>query len=169
MTKTVALLALTGLLTLPLPAQQMNLSGSWKINLAKSALAGDHPLPGYELRKEIEQKGSKFVISDSTVHASMFGMPIPDSTVTNEYVSGEKMRRSSGPCPFGIPPSEIQIAAEQQGGTLLITEVGGCFGIAATTERRYFLSADGAQLNELINSRSSFGDTEQRLVFDRRR
>lgn len=160
-------LIVLGVLTLPASAQQVNLSGTWKLNLAKSFLAGDHPMPGYTLTKTIEQRGAKVTITDASVHDSMFGMTLPNSTVTSEYADGAKGRKSTGPCPFGIPPAEVEFSAEWQGGTFLITEVGGCFGVAATTERRYFLSRDGSQLIELIVGHATTGDTEQRLVFEK--
>jgi hypothetical protein len=52
-------------------------------------------------------------------------------------------------------------------GTLLIKEVGQGFGGPSTTLRRYFLSDNGLQLIELVEGHSTFGDIEQRLVFDR--
>jgi hypothetical protein len=40
-------------------------------------------------------------------------------------------------------------------------------GSPSSTKRRYFLSEDGAHLIELVEAHNGFGDTEQRLVFDK--
>jgi hypothetical protein len=39
----------------PLPglAQKVDLSGTWKLNVAKSFMAGDHPFADYQLTKKI--------------------------------------------------------------------------------------------------------------------
>jgi len=40
-------------------------------------------------------------------------------------------------------------------------------GSPSSTKRRYFLSEDGNHLIELVEGHNGFGDTEQRLVFDK--
>lgn len=69
--------------------------------------------------------------------------------------------------PVRYPPSEVPASAEWQGGTLFITQRGGCFGPLTRGGYRYFISADGAQLIELVSVRSITGDSEQRLIFER--
>jgi len=61
----------------------------------------------------------------------------------------------------------MKVVANWQGGTLLVSEGGRSFGGLSTTQRRYFISDYGLQLIGLIEGHNGFGDTEQRLVFDR--
>jgi len=49
--------------------------------------------------------------------------------------------------------------------TVMERNAGG--GSPSSTKRRYFLSEDGNHLIELVEGHNGFGDTEQRLVFDK--
>jgi hypothetical protein len=166
----VGLVALASACAIQSSAQQVDLSGIWKLDVAKSFLAGDHPQAGYDLTKIIGQKGSANVtITDVALHPSRFGIEQPNAKVTTDYIVGMEKRTSTGPCPFGIPPSEVSVLAVWQGETLFLTQRGGCFGPSTRGEYRYFLSADGMQLTELVSVRSNTGDSEQRFIFYKQR
>ena len=165
--KYAASILLCGIVTISTAAQKVDFAGTWKLNVAKSSLGGEHPWPNYDLTKIIEQKGPQVRQTEISLHASIVNIPLPDSKVTTEYVADGKERKMTGPIPFpGMPAPEIWVSAQWQGGTLLISEANGAHGAAATT-RRYFLSEDGLQLIELIAARSTFKDADQRLVFDK--
>jgi hypothetical protein len=98
----------------------------------------------------------------------MMNIPMPDSKTTIELSTNGREHEVIGGSPFpGMPPAKMKVVSEWQGDTLLVNEVGRSFGGLSSTQRRYFLSEDGSQLIELIEGHSGFGDTEQRLVFDR--
>jgi hypothetical protein len=163
-----ALMALAVAMTLPAFAQKPNLSGKWKLNLEKSFLAGEHTAKDYELTKFIVQTVGLIKQTDIAVHVSMMNIPMPDSKTTIELAADGREHEVIGGSPFpGMPPVKIKVVSEWQGGTLLVTEAGRSFGGLSTTRRRYFVSDDGSQLIELIEGHNGFGDTEQRLVFDK--
>lgn len=149
-------------------AQTADLSGTWKLDLSKSFLAGDHPRPGYELTKIISQKGStETTINEIAIHPNLFGSTLPDTNTTTDYLVGQTITKMSGPCIFHSAPKEFAVTAAWQGGTLDIIEKGGCFGLATVEEHRYFLTADGSQLIELVTSHQTTGDSEQRYVYNK--
>jgi hypothetical protein len=163
-----ALTALAAAMTLPAVAQKPNLSGTWKLNLEKSFLAGDHPTKDYELTKIIVQTAGVIKQTDIAVHVGMMNIPMPDSKTTIELATDGREHEVIGGSPFpGMPPVKMKVVSVWQGGTLLVTEAGQSFGGSSSTRRRYFLSDDGAQLIEQIEGHSGIEDTEQRLVFDR--
>jgi len=165
--KYAALVFFFATVTISTSAQKTNLSGAWKLNLEKSSFGGEHPWPNYELTRTIDQKATEIRQTDNFVHANIVNIPLPDSRFTTEYILDGKERKMTGPIPFpGVPAPEIWVSATWQGGTLLISEASGARG-AVTATHRYFLSEDGQQLIELIEKHSTFGDKEQRLVFDK--
>lgn len=98
----------------------------------------------------------------------MVNIPMPDSKTTMLLVADGQEHEVTGPSFFpGMPPAKMKVVAEWQGGTLLVNEAGQSFAGPSTTQRRFFLSEDGLQLIELIEGHNSFGDTQQRLVFDK--
>jgi hypothetical protein len=152
----------------PLPglAQKVDLSGTWKLNVAKSFMAGDHPFADYQLTKKISQTGDTISITDTSVHASVVNIPLPDSTTTMEVAADGKEHSVQFPPPFpGMPPQKAQVTATWQGGTLQLLQISS--GLANYATQRLFLSEDGKQLIILVERHASFGDTEQRLVFDK--
>jgi hypothetical protein len=162
------LLAFAGVLAVPAVAQKPDFSGTWRLNLARSFLGGEHPSPEYQLTKIIEQKSDEVTMTDISVHQTIVNIPMPDSKITNTLILDEKEREVKGAIPFpGVPAPTLMVSPEWQGGTLAITERGNSTEGATTTCRRYYLSSDGAELIELVESHSSYGDTEQRLVFER--
>lgn len=166
--KFAAVLLATIAMVLPAAGQQVNLSGTWKLNLASSFMAGDHPSPDYELTKLLVQNGSNIRQTDTAKHVSVVNIPLPDSNVTIDLIADGREHDAEIPGSFpGMPPAKMKVSVEWQGGTLLITERNAASGSATLTSRRYFLSQDGAQLIELVEAHNSFGDTEQRLVFDK--
>ena len=157
---------LPAMAALPALAQKVDLSGTWKLNVARSFMAGDHPFPDYELTKKIEQKGDTISITDMSVHASVVNIPLPDSTTTMEVAADGKEHAVQSPPPFpGMPPRTAQVTASWQGCTLQLRQVTS--GLANYGVQRLFLSEDGRQLIILVEAHSTFGDTEQRLVFDK--
>jgi hypothetical protein len=158
----------TGATALQAAAQTKDLSGTWKLNLAESFLAAQHPASDYRLTKIIEQKNGAIQITDIAENVSMDNIPMPNSKTTTELVPDGKQRRAQGPAPFpGLPPQSVEVSAVWQGGTLLVTHLGNSLMGESTTLNRYFLSDDGSQLIELVEGHSLLGDSEQRLVFDR--
>jgi hypothetical protein len=153
---------------LPALAQNPQFTGSWKLNVAKSFMAGDHPAKDYKLTKVFVQKADSIEQTDIAGHVSMMNIPLPDSKTTMELlVDGKEhdvVPTSSIP---DVPPSKIKVSAEWQGGTLFIIETGETYAGLSTTQRRYYLSEDGSQLVELLESHNVYGDTQQRLVFDK--
>ena len=164
------LVALASALTMALPvaAQQGNLSGTWKLNLAISFMGGDHSALDYELTKVLSQEGQTIHQTDIAKHVSIMNIPLPDTNVTTELTTDGQEHDVQGPAPFpGMPPARLKVTAEWQGNTLLVMERNAGGGSPSSTKRRYFLSEDGAHLIELVEGHNGFGDTEQRLVFDK--
>lgn len=160
------LVILAGMAPLPALAQNVDLSGTWKLNVAKSFVGSDHPFPDYQLTKKIEQKGDTIAITDTSVHASVVNIPLPDSTTTMDVAADGKEHSVQAPPPFpGMPPRTAQVTATWQGGTLLLRQVTS--GLANYSLQRLFFSEDGRQLIILVETHSNFGDSEQRLVFDK--
>jgi hypothetical protein len=170
MLKVLAILAFAAGMALPAAAQKTDLSGTWKLNLEKSFLAGDHPAKDYEFTKVFLQRAGGIQQTDIARHVSMMNIPMPDSSITTDLVIDGKEHEVMAPAPFpGMPPSKSKVVAEWQGGTLLLTESGQSFGGRSLMQRRYFLSEDGSRLYELVEGHNGFGDTAQRLVFDKQR
>ena len=143
--------AMLGGTALQASAQRSDLSGTWKLNLTKSFMAGDHPSKDYELTTVIENEGAKIKQTDVAKHVSMMNIPLPDSSTTRELIFDGKEHEAKGPSPFpGMPPASITILSVWQGNNLLISESGVGFGGFATTHRRYYLSDDKTQLIELV-------------------
>ena len=162
-----AAVAMLGGIVLHASAQRSDLSGTWKLNLAKSFMAGDHPSNDYELTTVIENEGAEIKQTDVAKHVSMMNIPLPYSSSNRELIFDGKEHEAKGPSQFpGRPPASITILSVWQGNTLLITESGVGFGGFTTTHRRYYLNDDKTQLIELVESHSGFIDSEQRLVFD---
>jgi hypothetical protein len=160
------LMILAGMAPLPALAQKVDLSGTWKLNVAKSFMAGDHPFADYQLTKKIEQKGDAISITDASVHASVVNIPLPDSTTTMEVAADGKEHSVQFPAPFpGMPPQTAQVTATWQGRTLQLLQISA--GLANYGTQRLFLSEDGKQLIILVERHATFGDTEQRLLFDK--
>jgi hypothetical protein len=148
------------------PAQKADLSGTWKLNASKSFMAGDHPFADYQLTKRIQQKGETISITDASVHASVVNIPLPDSTTTMEVAADGKEHSVQLPPPFpGMPPRSAQVTATWQGDTLALRQITS--GLSNYGIERLFLSDDRMQLIVLVERHSTFGDTEQRLVFDK--
>ena len=149
-------------------AQRANFSGIWKLNLEKSFLGNDHRAPDYQLTKTIEQKDDQIKQTDVAVHVSIMNIPLPNSTTTLELATDGKAHDMKGAAFFpGMPAPLMKVSAIWQGNTLYISEVSRPADAASKTYRRFFLSDDGTELNELVEGHTGFGDTEQHLVFDR--
>ena len=152
--------------SLAAPAQKADLSGTWKLNVARSLMGGDHPFSEYQLTRKIEQKGDTISITDTSVHNSVVNIPLPDSTTKMEVVADGKEHEVQLPAPFpGRPPANAQVTATWQGRTLELRQITS--GLANYAKHRLFLSDDGSQLIDLVEQHSTFGDSEQRLVFDK--
>jgi hypothetical protein len=147
-------------------SQKPNFSGSWRLNVAKSFMGQEHPFIEYQLTKRIEQTGDSISITDTAIHNSNVNIPLPDSTTTlqvaadgKEHVvqmqSGNRRQRASS----------AKVTAAWQGGTLELVQI--VTGLANMSKQRLFLSDDGSQLIELVESHNIYGDGEQRLVFDK--
>ncbi len=168
MSKAWGVMALAAATAMPAVAQKVDLSGTWKLNLAKSFLAGDHPAKDYELTEIIVQSGNAIKQTEVAEHVSMMNIPLPDSKITTELsVDGKEHEVTIASGFPGVPPSPMKVVAEWQGGTLVVSESGRTFAGPQTTQRRYFLSEDGSELIELVEGHNVYGDTAQRMVFDK--
>ncbi|MDE3186250.1 MAG: hypothetical protein KGM96_01850 [Acidobacteriota bacterium] len=168
MRKYLTAIAIIAAAALPVAAEQVNLSGTWKLNLASSFMAGEHPAPNYEFTKVLLQQGLTIQQTDIQKHVSIVNIPLPDSRVSSELTADGQEHDAPAPAPFpGMPSAHLKVTAEWQGGTLLVQERNASAGRPSTTVRRYFLSDNGQHLIELIEAHNAFGDTEQRLVFDK--
>ena len=159
---------LLGFMTMSLSAhaQTADFSGTWKLNLAKSFMATEHPDGDYQLTRVIEQKGGHVVIIDSAVHKKVLNIPVPDATTKQDLVTDGKEQEIQVPgfLPF-LPPVKELISADWQGDVLDVREraVDG----PGSSERRFYLSPDGAQLIVSVKSHDAFVEIEQRMVFDK--
>ena len=155
-------------LAVPVVAQPAGFSGTWKLNLPASFMGGDHPAPDYQLTKVLLQEGPAIHQTDIAVHVSVVNIPLPDSRATMDLIPDGQEHDAQVAAPFpGMPPSHLKVTTEWQGNTLVVTEQSAGTGRPSSTRRRYFLSNDGANLIELIEAHNSFGDSEQRLVFNK--
>jgi hypothetical protein len=160
--------ALAALLSLPARAANPDLSGVWKLNLARSFLAGDHAQPNFELTRIIEQRGSGITQTDIAAHAAMMNFPLPDSRTVIQIIFDGREHDAIAPSRFaGIPPGPVAISASWEGGTLVVTEIARELGAECTMRLRYFLAGNGRELIVLVEAHSHIEDREQRLVFDR--
>jgi hypothetical protein len=147
-------------------AQQANFAGTWKLNIAKSDMAGDHPFPEYTLTKKIVQSGDSLTITDSATHVSFVNIPMPDSNNTMQLATDGKGHEVQIPPSYpGGPVGKAQMTATWQGNNLELLEIIN--GLAIYSTHRLFLSTDGTQLIELSEQHTNYGDTVQRLVFDK--
>jgi len=147
-------------------SQKPNLSGSWRLNVAKSYMGQEHPFIDYQLTKKIELTGDTLSITDTAIHNSNVNIPLPDSTTTMQVAadgkehevqmqSGNRRQRAS----------VAKVTAAWQGGTLELVQV--VTGLANMSKQRLFLSDDGSQLIDLVENHNVYGDGEQRLVLDK--
>lgn len=161
-----AIMMLAAIAPLAAHAQQAKLAGTWKLNIAKSDMAGDHPFPEYTLTKKIVQSGDSLTITDSATHVSFVNIPMPDSNNTMQLATDGKGHEVQIPPSYpGGPVGKAQMTATWQGNNLELLEIIN--GLAIYSTHRLFLSTDGTQLIELAEQHSNYGDTVQRLVFDK--
>lgn len=157
---------LASLVSLGAHAQRANLSGTWKLDVARSAMGGDHPFSDYALTRTIEQKGDAVSMTDASVHNSVVNIPLPDAKTTLDVIAdGHEHPVTMGAGFPGMAPAKAAVTAEWQGGTLEIVQ--RVSGFANYSKHRLFLSENGAQLIELVEGHTTFGDSEQRLVFEK--
>ena len=152
----------------PLLAQspKANLSGSWRLNVSKSFMGMEHPFSNYELTKKIDQTGENISITDSAIHNSNVNIPLPDSTTSIQVsTDGKEHLVHVSSSIRSQPESNVPMTATWQAGTLEIVQ--NVMGLANMTKHRLFLSGDGSQLIDLVEGHNIYGDSEQRLVFDK--
>jgi len=149
-------------------AQQAALNGQWRLNQAKSFLAGDHPPADYVLVLGVKIAGDSMELVTTAQNAgdAMYGLPRSKSKIDTP-IDGKPHEASQPGFLPGMPETPITIRAEWQGETLLVEQTGGGFGGVTRTRRRFFVSGEQKRLVELVESHSTFGDSEQRLVFDK--
>ena len=161
-------IAFAGIFQVTAAAQKADLAGTWQLNKAKSFFGSDHPATEYQLTETITQSGDEISVTDAAVRQEMMGFHLPDSKTTTALIPDGKEREIKGTPLFpGMPQPTVDLSSEWQGGTLYITQRGVAFGGLSVSHKRYYLSADGSQLIELVDSHSTFGDGQQRLVFDK--
>ena len=163
-------ITLVGVFTVIAAAQKADLAGTWKLNKATSFFGSDHPATDYQLTKTITQNSEEVSVTDASIHQEIMGFHLPDSKTAMTIIPDGKEREIKGTPIFpGMPQPTVNLASEWQGGTLYITQRGVGFGGLSVSHSRYYLSAGGSELIELIDSHSTFGDAQQRLVFDRQK
>jgi hypothetical protein len=147
-------------------AQKANLSGTWRLNVSKSFMGMEHPFSNYEFTKKIQQTGETISVTDTAIHNSNVNIPLPDSTTSMQISADGKEHEvhisTSDP---NRPVSVVPVTARWQADTLELVQ--NVSGLANMTKQRLFLSGDGAQLIDLVEGHNIYGDSEQRLVFDK--
>ena len=152
----------------PLLAQspKANLSGTWKLNVSKSFMGMEHPFSNYELTKKIDQSGENISITDTAIHNSNVNIPLPDSTTSIQVApDGKEHLVHVSSSNRSQPESNVAMTATWQAGTLELVQ--NEMGLVNMTRHRLFLSGDGSRLIDLVEGHNVYGDSEQRLVFDK--
>jgi hypothetical protein len=163
-----ALLPACGQNSQPPSARRAAFAGTWRLDLKKSYMGSDHPDASYGFTKTFELKGSTIAQKDHEVNIDIVGMALPERNSSAELVPDGQEHTIQAPSFFpGMPPTPMHITVEWQGDNLVVQESGQSFIGPVSNSRRYFLSEDGTELIEIITGRTSFGDSEQRLVFAR--
>jgi hypothetical protein len=143
-------------------------AGTWRLDLKKSYLGSDHPDANYGFTKTFEVKSSSIMQKDHEVNVDIVGFALPERNSSDELIPDGQPHTVQRPGFFpGMPPTPTQVTAMWQGDNLVLSESGQSFIGLVNTSRRYFLSDDGAELTELIVGHTTYGDSEQRLVFTR--
>ncbi len=152
----------------PPSARRTVFAGTWRLELKKSHMGSDHPEANYGFTKTFELKGSTIAQKDHEVNIDIVGMALPERDSSAELVTDGQEHTIQVPSFFpGMPPTPMRVTVEWQGDNLVVQESGQTFIGPVTNSRRYFLSEDGMELIEIITGRTSFGDSEQKLVFAR--
>jgi len=160
------ILMLAGATVVAAQANKGSLDGTWRLNVARSFLGGDHPFSEYRLTKKIEHGAGTISITDTAVHNSVVNIPLPDSTRTLTVALDGKEHELEMPGGFpGAPPARARVTANWHGCTLELRQVTS--GFAAYAVHRLFLSDDGSQLIDQVEEHSTFGDSDQMLIFDK--
>ena len=147
-------------------AQKTTLDGTWRLNVAKSLMGQEHPFSNYEFTKKIQQTGDSISITETGIHNSVVNVPLPDSHTAMQVTADGKeheVHMSTGDP--RQPEAVFHVTATWQAGTLELVQI--VMGLANMTKHRMFLSEDGSQLVDLVEGHNIYGDSEQRLVFDR--
>jgi hypothetical protein len=147
-------------------AQKANLSGTWRLNVAKSFMGQEHPFSNYEFTRKIQQSGESISIAETGIHNSVVNVPLPDSNTAMQVTADgneHEVHMSTGNP--SQPESVLHVTATWQAGTLELVQI--VLGLANMTKHRLFLSDDGSQLIDLVEGHNIYGDSEQRLVFDK--
>jgi hypothetical protein len=158
--------AIAALSSLAVQAQKANLNGTWRLNVAKSFMGQEHPFSNYEFTKKIEQTGENISIVETGFHNSVVNVPLPDSKTAMQVSTDGKeheVHMSTG-IP-SQPESVLHVTATWQASTLELVQ--NVMGLANMTKHRLFLSDDGSQLIDMVEGHNIYGDSEQRLVFDK--
>jgi hypothetical protein len=146
----------------------VNLSGTWRLNQGESFLGNEHPKPDYELTWILEQSQRDVRIHEIANNLSIVNIPLPDTSETMEYTPDRREREVTRPGLFpGMPERRLGTKAEWQADTFWIEERSYPNTSNSITHRRIFLAEGGTKLIELRETNALFGDTAQRLVFER--
>ena len=151
-------------------SQTGKLDGTWKLNLARSFLGAEHPAANYQLTKKIEVKDGSASIIDTSVNATMANIPLADSKNSLTFAIDGKEHDAQVPVGFpGLPSMPAKISATWEGCSLAIEirGVGPGAALIGTTKQRLFLSENVSQLIVLVESHTTYFDSEQKLVFDK--
>lgn len=152
----------------PASVRREAFAGTWRLDVNKSEMGADHPESNYGFTKTFELKGSSVVQKDHEVNLDLVGISLPERTSTEELVPDGHEHTVQRPAFFpGLPPTPTEVTVQWQGDNLVVSESGQSFIGPINTLRRYYLSDDSTTLVEVITSRMTYGDSEQKLVFSR--
>ncbi len=152
----------------PLFAQspKANLSGTWRLNVSRSFMGMEHPFSNYEFTKKIDQTGDNISITETAIHNSVVNVPLPDSTTSMQVAAdGQEHEVHISTGDRSRPSAVVAVTATWQAGTLELVQ--NVSGLANMTKHRLFLSDNGSQLIDLVEGHNIYGDSEQRLVFEK--
>ena len=147
-------------------AQNANISGTWRLNVAKSFMGQEHPFSNYLFTRTIAQSGESITIAETATHNSTVNVPLPDSETSMQLTADGKEHDVQL---TSIKPNRStavnKVTATWQGDTLELVQLVS--GLANMTKHRLFLSGNGTQLIDLVEGHNIYGDLQQRLVFEK--
>jgi hypothetical protein len=131
-----------------------DLSGSWKLNSAKSDF-GQFPAPGAMTQKVTSADSKITVDMKMTGEQGEFAM---NSTYTTDG------KESSNP---GFGGADMKSVAKWEGETLLIDSKAGDGDNTFSMKDKWTLSADGKVLTIMRHIAGGMGEMDQKLVFEK--
>jgi hypothetical protein len=139
----------------PAAAAPSNLSGTWKLNIAKSDFGAGQP-PASQV-DTIEMNGVSCKVTTDQKGGFMGDMTLVDTFTTD----GKESTWA------GMGGSEVKGTAHWDGNTLVVDAKTSFQGSDVTIKDTYTLSADGKTLNVTSHAGTSMGDFDSKMAFDK--